>query len=121
MSENIGNQFNYLCPKCKKGDQLSVVVSVWARLTWDGSETDGFEQEWDHASRAACKCGWNGIVEDFIVLSEGEGKMYACQDCETEWYENQVEEVKDASERFAPGDIYTDAQCPSCGALCFPI
>jgi hypothetical protein len=121
MSEHLGNDFNYLCPNCKRGDRLSVMAYVQVGLTTEGSVVEDGDHEWNEQSGAACKCRWTGHVGDFIKLPEGEGKLYACQDCETEFYENQLNPAKDLSERIAPGDVYTDVECPSCGALCFPI
>ena len=120
MSESIGNQHNYLCPNCKTGNQLQVVVSVWADLVHDGTTIDS-NDEWDGASLARCACGWNGLVSDFIELPEGEGKIFVCANCDTEWYENQCDDVVDSSERFTTGDTFTEYQCPSCTALCFPM
>jgi uncharacterized protein YgiB involved in biofilm formation len=120
MSESIGNEHGLLCPNCKKGDQLQVVVSVWADLTHQGTSIDA-NDEWDNSSLARCACGWNGIVNEFIELPPGEGKMFSCADCDSEFYENQCDDVENPQERFLPGDTWTDKQCPSCGALCFPL
>jgi RecJ-like exonuclease len=122
MSESIGNDFRFLCPKCKRGNQLSIEIKVWATLVPDGSDIEGQDHEWDSDNRASCKeCKWQGKVSDFVELPEGEGEIVVCQDCETEWYENQTDPVKDAHERFITGDTFTEHQCPSCGALCFPL
>lgn len=125
MSEHLGNGMNYLCPRCKTGDKLSIEITVWATLVPDGTDIEGQDHEWDDASKVMCKgkdsCNWTGIVGDLIQLPEGEGKMYACADCDMEFHENQGDEVTDALERFITGDTYTDVQCPSCGALAFPI
>jgi hypothetical protein len=76
MSE-LGNQHNYLCPDCRNGDQLQVVVSVWADLTPDGTVIDA-NDEWDSDSLARCACGWNGKVKQFVVLPEGQGAISEC-------------------------------------------
>lgn len=123
MSQHIGNDHNFLCPNCKKGDELEVIVAVWAQLTPEGTIIDS-NDEWDSSSRARCgydACQWVGTVKDFIELPEGAGPMYVCQDCQTEWPENQLNDAKDLSMRMEPGDIYTDKECPTCGALCYPI
>ena len=121
MGNHLGNSHNYLCPKCKMGDNLSIEIKVWATLTCDGTDVEGQDNEWDADNRAICKCGWEGKVSDFIQLPDGDDEMVECADCQTEFSANQCDAVKDPLERFAPGDTYTDLQCPSCGALCFPI
>lgn len=40
---------------------------------------------------------------------------YTCQNCD--WEGDDPNSVDDSYQRFEPGDIYTDAQCPECGAL----
>jgi hypothetical protein len=42
-AESVGNQHGYLCPKCGKGDELTIfaTVSVKARLFPDGTDNDG--------------------------------------------------------------------------------
>jgi hypothetical protein len=121
MGNHLGNSHNYLCPKCKTGDNLSIEIKVWATLCPDGTDIEGQDHEWEDTERAICKCGWGGKVSDFIQLPDGEGQMYECQDCESEWHKNQLNPAKDLSERMTPGDVYTDVECPSCGALCYPI
>jgi hypothetical protein len=116
MSE-LGNQHNYLCPQCRNGDQLQVVVSVWADLTPDGTSIDS-NDEWDSDSLARCACGWNGRVKDFVALPEPEGPMSECSDCGTEFAQNQLDEIKDFHQRVAPGEGVPTGECPSCGALC---
>ena len=118
MSEHLGNSHNYLCPQCKTGNALSIQIKVWATLCCDGTDIEGQDNEWDADNRAICRCGWEGKVSDFIQLPDGEGPMYECQDCGTEFAENQLNEAKDLLNRLEPGDIFTDKECPSCGALC---
>jgi|HubBroStandDraft_2_1064218.scaffolds.fasta_scaffold12374_8 predicted RNA-binding Zn-ribbon protein involved in translation (DUF1610 family) len=125
MSEHMGNDMNFLCPRCKKGTELRVMAFVQCHLTPEGSDVEG-DHEWNQDSAAMCKggaqaCNWIGHVSDLIKIEEGEGKIVACADCETEWYENQTEEVDNISDRFITGDTYTEHQCPACGALCYPL
>jgi hypothetical protein len=118
MSEHLGNSHDYLCPKCKTGNQLSIEIKVWATLSCDGTDIEGQDHEWDDANRAICRCGWEGKVKDFIVLPEGEGPISACQNCETEFFESQLDEIKDFNQRVSPGEVVPSGQCPSCGSLC---
>lgn len=60
-----GNMWGFLCPNCKNGDQLQVVVSAWAELTNEGTVIDS-NDEWDSASLARCICGWGGLAGDFL-------------------------------------------------------
>ncbi len=62
--ETVGNQFGYLCPKCKQGDSLSVTFIGTCELVPDGTEDAG-NHEWDDESAASCGCGWGGTVKDF--------------------------------------------------------
>jgi hypothetical protein len=68
----LGNDFNYLCPKCKKGDNLSIEIKVWATLCPDGTDVEGQDHEWEDTSRAICKCGWEGTVSRRAAV-EGAG------------------------------------------------
>lgn len=61
--EEIGNQFGYLCPQCKKGDKLRVSFTGECVLTPDGTEDDG-DHEWDNDSPVFCNCLWCGQVKD---------------------------------------------------------
>src|SRR6266852_4175107 len=38
--ESIGNQFGYLCPKCKQGDDLEIVGDIEPRLRGPYKNTD---------------------------------------------------------------------------------
>jgi hypothetical protein len=119
MSESLGNDFGYLCPACKRGDRLQILIPVWSDLTPDGHVIEPSDDEWDQESRARCGCeGFDGLVRELIHLPEAAGPVYECQDCGTEWAENQCNEARDLLQRLEPGDIYTDKECPSCGALC---
>ena len=59
------------------------------------------------------------------ALFDGGLKMkYQCQNCNEiadEDDDEAFELVQDVHERFLPGDIYTDLQCVSCGALAYPV
>jgi DNA-directed RNA polymerase subunit RPC12/RpoP len=121
MGNHLGNSHDYLCPKCKTGDDLSIEIKQWATLTCDGSDVEGQDHEWDDFSRAICKCGWEGKVVSLIQLPDGNDVLYVCADCDTEWHENQCNPAKDLPQRLTVGDVYTDLECPSCGALCYPI
>lgn len=68
MSE--GNQFDMVCPKCGKGDEISVQVSIWVNLCEDGTDYEGGDHEWEHDSKAICNCGFDGVVSDFEIEEE---------------------------------------------------
>jgi hypothetical protein len=63
--ETVGNQFGYLCPKCKQGDDLYVESRTVVGLCDDGTFDVG-DQEWDGNSGARCGCGWAGRVDEFM-------------------------------------------------------
>jgi hypothetical protein len=69
-AEECGNQHGYLCPTCKKGDQLTIsaVRAIDARLYPDGTDDDGGDTEWDDTSCARCGCGWEGKVKDLKTV-----------------------------------------------------
>jgi hypothetical protein len=74
-SEEVGNSHGYQCPRCKRGDNLSIASRVWADLTPDGAEVVG-DIEWDVNSDALChtsvdvrdSCGWAGKVSDLLTV-----------------------------------------------------
>jgi predicted RNA-binding Zn-ribbon protein involved in translation (DUF1610 family) len=57
---------------------------------------------------------------------ESERKMdtyddkYECQNCGFQDEVGNLPIAKDQAERHAPGDKFSDVECPHCGALCFP-
>ena len=56
--------------------------------------------------------------KDFKPLPKPE--LYECANCTLKLKRDLLPPAKDLSKRFAPGDVYTDKECPRCGALCFP-
>ena len=44
-----------------------------------------------------------------------------CQNCRTFLEDSECREAKDLLERHSFGDIFSDLECPKCGALCYPI
>ncbi len=48
-------------------------------------------------------------------------EIYECQNCGFQDDESKFKEAKDLFERHAPGDTFSDIECPHCGALAFPI
>lgn len=46
---------------------------------------------------------------------------YKCDDCGLCFPREKCHPIKHASVRIEPGGIYTDKQCPSCGALTYPM
>lgn len=46
---------------------------------------------------------------------------YQCANCEHIDEYRALPEARDLLERFEPGEIYTDVECPLCSALCYPV
>lgn len=44
-----------------------------------------------------------------------------CQNCEKVLEDSECREAKDLLERHSFGDIFSDLECPRCGALCYPV
>jgi Zn ribbon nucleic-acid-binding protein len=64
---SVLTEWDMICPKCNRDDQLQVTVQMWALLTPDGTEPEG-DQEWDSESACMCQnCGYAGQVSDFKV------------------------------------------------------
>jgi len=45
---------------------------------------------------------------------------YECENCAFEGSRESCAEARDLWERVTPGDVFTDRECPKCGALAFP-
>jgi len=49
---------------------------------------------------------------------------HVCDDCGREWGDEEVSrrwpDVPDWRERVEPGGVVPSAECPVCGALCYP-
>lgn len=45
---------------------------------------------------------------------------YKCDNCDWSGLEEQAVDAEDLPERLTPGCIYTDKECPHCGALAYP-
>lgn len=53
------------CPVCGSDDDLMVVITAWAHLSLDGTDTAG-DHEWDDRSGCRCAaCDYIGTVTDF--------------------------------------------------------
>lgn len=46
---------------------------------------------------------------------------YQCDDCKRIYSKEDCDPIEHLSQRIDPGGVYTDKQCPSCGALCYPM
>lgn len=46
---------------------------------------------------------------------------YQCQNCEKRGPRSQFQQATNLLERIAPGEPFTDSQCPNCGALAHPV
>ena len=62
----------------------------------------------------------NGKETAINYLSDDETK-YECQNCGSEWAEDELEDLIDITERVAPGEPMPAGQCPDCGALCHEV
>lgn len=52
-----------------------------------------------------------------LIAPEDVGK-FRCEDCHGLWDHEDLETVKDLTERIDPGETCPDGQCPTCGSLC---
>lgn len=100
---------------------------TWCRTYYSQGEGVVFAKDDDEAMtelKKLCQHYANKMVHEpeadqyHVRLLE----QYACGNCD---YIDEKEMMKDLSthhlyERFQPGDIFTDKECPKCGALCFP-
>ncbi len=48
-------------------------------------------------------------------------ETYECDNCDFKALAYQFDEAVDISQRIDPGGIYTDKECPKCGALAYPV
>lgn len=44
-------------------------------------------------------------------------EIYRCQNCNHAGPSERFPEARDVLERIAPGEVFTDRECPACGAL----
>lgn len=49
-----------------------------------------------------------------------EENIFVCENCDHEDHYDNLPVAKNLESRLEPGDIYTDVECPKCGALCYP-
>lgn len=56
----------------------------------------------------------------FVPEIEGAAPVYVCDNCERKGDREDFVEAKRLNQRLAPGGVYTDVECPDCGALAFP-
>lgn len=72
--------------------------------------------------------GW-GVISDLLAFdgiepggdetADGGSDAHACQDCD--WRGAGAVPARDAPARHAPGDVFSDRECPDCGALVQPV
>lgn len=55
-----------------------------------------------------------------IVTEQAGGDICICANCGFRSPHDGLPQAKDLWQRLTPGEIYTDVECPHCGALCFP-
>ena len=56
----------------------------------------------------------------FILRRLYVGDPYCCANCNHVDDYSELPPAKDLTMRCAPGDVFSDVECPQCGALCFP-
>jgi len=52
---------------------------------------------------------------------EGDAEIFRCDNCGHEAPYGSLPPAKDLEARIDPGGIYTNVECPECGALCYPV
>lgn len=73
--KTVGNQFGYICPRCKKGNRLAVSFHGSCLLVPDGTIDDG-DHEWDNDSMAWCNgCLWQGKVSELETIEDFEEEI----------------------------------------------
>jgi hypothetical protein len=55
------------------------------------------------------------------TFTDHEDERSECQNCRLTWKDDELKEIKDLSERVAPGKPMPSGECPECGALCHPM
>lgn len=50
---------------------------------------------------------------------DGYTPPFKCANCDSEWEEFELKDIKHLSMRVMPGDTMPAGECPSCGALCY--
>lgn len=48
-------------------------------------------------------------------------EYHQCQNCEKNWTEDELKEIKHLEQRVLPGEIMPSGECPECGAVCHPL
>lgn len=60
------------------------------------------------------------ILNNPVLTAQHADRFLQCQNCDFIGTADVFHEVENATQRFTPGDAYTDAQCPHCGCLAYP-
>lgn len=48
-------------------------------------------------------------------------RVSECQNCQMVWADKVLKDVRDLTQRVAPGEPMPSGECPSCGAVCHPV
>ena len=48
-------------------------------------------------------------------------ELFECDNCQKKWTESECNQAKHILSRVERGSIFTDLECPECGALCYSI
>lgn len=54
------------------------------------------------------------------IITDDSSDLYECDNCEHKGQGVELPDARDLFQRLEPGGIYTNKECPHCGALCFP-
>ena len=66
---SVRELYGMACPECGDDTQIHVVITSWATLSPDGTETYG-DHDWDSAACCSCMaCRFHGRVGDFHFSS----------------------------------------------------
>jgi hypothetical protein len=76
--QTVTAAWDMACPQCGKDGYIEIAMTVWGRLTPDGTDIDaattGGDHEWTPESPATCcACGYSATVLDFDV-SKGDAR-----------------------------------------------
>lgn len=92
----------------RAGDDTTDPDDIAIIAVFEGSHNDHYEPSLDTAEHEA-------------KMTSSWGDRYRCANCgHTNGYD-YFSPAKDITKRFVPGDIYTNVECPKCGALALPV
>jgi hypothetical protein len=72
-----------------------------------------------HAVTQSFDAALNEVMSALKNEVSDSDEVSVCQDCEREWPDVMLAEVKDLTERVLPGEIMPSGECRACGTLCY--